>query len=322
MRMGNESSLSAVRAALAELLLKKEKRQQIRVDREALTRIGEQLQSCIAVSSAFRGTIVKHVAIVTTLSARELAYAWEPYRFGRRDLDPMLPALTAEEGCVVTLRRHDAISNSTWSSSAIATDYYKALSIDHSIQSEVRLPANIVHRIAFVRRAGLPAMTEEDRELVHQFHRGLVHSWESAPQAVSARVGTVLSALIHGRSTKEIALELGLGRATIERDIQRVYARYRVSCRRELLASMTLDDDDFDQWLGGWLTPRQAQIARLLLTDIREYDLACMLGISEHTFHAHVQHVFRQFDVSSRVELMARFIERPIERPVTDDAKP
>ena len=54
---------------------------------------------------------------------------------------------------------------------------------------------------------------------------------------------------------------------------------------------------------------RKRQILRLLLSGEAEKSIASSLGLSIHTIHVHVQHLYRRYGVSCRPELTALFIE-------------
>lgn len=59
------------------------------------------------------------------------------------------------------------------------------------------------------------------------------------------------------------------------------------------------------------LPPRHAQTLRRLLAGDSEKQIALHLGVSPHTVHVYVKALYRRFDVSSRAELLARFIRQP-----------
>jgi DNA-binding CsgD family transcriptional regulator len=68
------------------------------------------------------------------------------------------------------------------------------------------------------------------------------------------------------------------------------------------------------------LTPRQTRILHLVADGFSDRAIARMLGISIRTVHAHLQHVYRALDVSSRTEALARL--RDIRRSqLTTDAR-
>jgi len=56
------------------------------------------------------------------------------------------------------------------------------------------------------------------------------------------------------------------------------------------------------------LSPRLKQTLNLLLTGDSEKQIARRLSLSQHTVHVYVKALHRGFGVSSRGELLARFI--------------
>ena len=65
---------------------------------------------------------------------------------------------------------------------------------------------------------------------------------------------------------------------------------------------------------GRELSDRQRDVLRLLLQGHSEKEVARDLGVSTHTVHTHVKRLYTEFDVSSRGELLALFIDRRILR--------
>jgi len=65
------------------------------------------------------------------------------------------------------------------------------------------------------------------------------------------------------------------------------------------------------------LTPRQRQTLDRLLAGDSEKQVALALGIKRSTVHEHVLAIYRALEVSSRAELLARFVGRPL--PMLDD---
>ena len=58
------------------------------------------------------------------------------------------------------------------------------------------------------------------------------------------------------------------------------------------------------------LTPRQREVLDRLLAGDSQKQIAAALGISRHTVGDHLKDLHRIFDVSSRGELLAKFIAR------------
>jgi len=59
------------------------------------------------------------------------------------------------------------------------------------------------------------------------------------------------------------------------------------------------------------LSPRHAQTLEGLLAGDSEKQIAAKLGIRRNTVHVYVTALYRHFDVSSRGELLARFVRQP-----------
>jgi DNA-binding CsgD family transcriptional regulator len=58
--------------------------------------------------------------------------------------------------------------------------------------------------------------------------------------------------------------------------------------------------------VGAQLSPRHQRVLSHLLTGVSEKEIAGELGLSRHTVHEYVRTLYRQFNVTSRGELMAR----------------
>lgn len=59
------------------------------------------------------------------------------------------------------------------------------------------------------------------------------------------------------------------------------------------------------------LSPRMQQTLERLLVGDSEKQIANQLGLSRHIVHVYVKALYRGFNVSSRGELLARFIQAP-----------
>jgi DNA-binding CsgD family transcriptional regulator len=58
------------------------------------------------------------------------------------------------------------------------------------------------------------------------------------------------------------------------------------------------------------LAPRQRQTLELLLEGKSEKEIANQFAISRHTVHVYVKLLYKRFGVSSRAELLARWVQR------------
>jgi DNA-binding NarL/FixJ family response regulator len=59
------------------------------------------------------------------------------------------------------------------------------------------------------------------------------------------------------------------------------------------------------------LSPRMRQTLERLLAGDSEKQIAAKLGVSPHTVHVYVKSLYHEFEVCSRSELLARFIQMP-----------
>lgn len=60
------------------------------------------------------------------------------------------------------------------------------------------------------------------------------------------------------------------------------------------------------------LPPRQIETLNRLLAGDSEKQIARRLEVSPHTVHVYVKALYKHFDVSSRGELLARFVRSPV----------
>lgn len=60
------------------------------------------------------------------------------------------------------------------------------------------------------------------------------------------------------------------------------------------------------------LSGRQTDVLHLLLRGMSEKEAARTLGVSAHTVHTHVKKIYAEFNVSSRGELLAQFVDRRV----------
>ena len=70
------------------------------------------------------------------------------------------------------------------------------------------------------------------------------------------------------------------------------------------------------------LSPRLQQTLERLLAGDSEKQIAARLALSRHTVHVYVKSLYRHFDVSSRGELLARFVRRSHNGPGVPAAAP
>lgn len=138
---------------------------------------------------------------------------------------------------------------------------------------------------------------------------------EPAPSALPPRVRLVFRCLLEGDSDRHIAARMKLSPYTVNEYVDRIYRHFGVQSRTELLA----------RWIRRrWreplasstvpspvdLPPRLQQVLRCLLEGDSNKQVARRLGLSRYTVKEYVDRIFRYFDVQSRRELLARWIQR------------
>jgi DNA-binding CsgD family transcriptional regulator len=62
----------------------------------------------------------------------------------------------------------------------------------------------------------------------------------------------------------------------------------------------------------GQMSPREREILLMLLAGDSEKQVAANLSRSVHTVHTFVRQIYRHFEVSSRGELMAQFVDKAV----------
>ena len=76
-----------------------------------------------------------------------------------------------------------------------------------------------------------------------------------------------------------------------------------------------LDDSDWKQVaLSLRLSPREAEIVRLLLTARSEKSVAQELAISVHTVHSHLERLYRKLSIRSRSQLFISIFSAYVQR--------
>ena len=121
-------------------------------------------------------------------------------------------------------------------------------------------------------------------------------------EGLTPREFEVLVLLEEGASTREIARRLEIAPSTTKDRLNSIYANAGVANRRELVTSFSDREVDLT---GLGLTPRQQQVACLLLAGGTNHAIAEKLCISPETVRRHLRGIYRQFGVSNRYEAIA-----------------
>jgi len=269
-----------------------EGRTKVVVDRALFVQLARALRARVAVSIALDGPRVVHAIPSESLTDVEARLLWEPYRWGRRDLDPLLVRMNGDLGEILTLRREDLIRDRDWYINPLVGDYFGPLRLDHAMYSEVRLTPTLLHRFGFTRSRGDAPFSDFERAMLHMYHQRLV-------------------AALRGSLSR-----LEVGQATVHREILSLYRRFGVRRHAELLIATGAGTGDAEvQRRVDALSPRERQALALLSSGMSEREISCFMGISNHTLHGYVKTLYRLFQANSRPELLVQIgdLRVPIE---------
>ncbi|MBX3435776.1 MAG: response regulator transcription factor [Pirellulales bacterium] len=143
---------------------------------------------------------------------------------------------------VVAATRRQRVSTRDWRRSAFMTEYFGPLGWDDMLVAIARLPAGI-RFFNFSKQRGDRPFTPRDSQLLqlvagelaqippHRLAPLTAPSLEKLPR----RLREVLLALAEGDGEKQIALRLKISRHTVHEYVQRLFERFVVSSRAELL---------------------------------------------------------------------------------------
>ncbi|MEX0887165.1 MAG: LuxR C-terminal-related transcriptional regulator [Phycisphaeraceae bacterium] len=134
-----------------------------------------------------------------------------------------------------------------WHRSMTFQRFHQPMDVDEGILSLWPLSTrNPRHGLSVsVRRSvGEPAFTERERRMLHwtnhelarELGRTLAPTSEPAASELPRRLGQTLGHLLDGLSEKQIALEMGISRATVHEYVTTLYRRFAVDSRAALLA--------------------------------------------------------------------------------------
>jgi len=129
--------------------------------------------------------------------------------------------------------------------------------------------------------------------------------------SLTPREHQVLSLVREGRSSKEIARELGIARATVRCHVQHVLTKLGVASRLQAAALAPADPPPkpspgpVADPVTAELTPRETQVLRCLAAGIGRAEIARHLFMSPHTARTHLQRILAKLDVHSTVAAMA-----------------
>jgi DNA-binding NarL/FixJ family response regulator len=127
---------------------------------------------------------------------------------------------------------------------------------------------------------------------------------------LTPRENEILALVREGRSSKEIARELGITRSTVRCHVQRVLTKLGVASRLQAAAvsppppADSHPPDPPPSPISG-LTPRETQVLRCIAVGIGRAEIARHLFMSPHTARTHIQRILTKLDVHSALAAMA-----------------
>jgi DNA-binding CsgD family transcriptional regulator len=139
-----------------------------------------------------------------------------------------------------------------------------------------------------------------------------VASLSSEASRLTPRERDVLVHLLAGGSYKKIAAALGLSTHTVHDHVKNIFRRLRIASRGELQARFRQPNAPLPHdGSPAALRPREREVLAHLLAGYPYKTVATRMGISIHTVHDYVKAIFREFGVSSKGALLARFNSAP-----------
>jgi DNA-binding NarL/FixJ family response regulator len=125
-------------------------------------------------------------------------------------------------------------------------------------------------------------------------------------EPLTPREHQILSLVGEGLSTKEIARDLGITRATVRCHVQRTLTKLGVATRLQAAALITpAAPPQTPPPAPRDLTPRETQVLRCLAAGIGRAEIAKHLFMSPHTARTHLQRILAKLDVHSALAAMA-----------------
>jgi DNA-binding CsgD family transcriptional regulator len=126
-------------------------------------------------------------------------------------------------------------------------------------------------------------------------------------EPLTPRENEILGLVRDGRSSKEIARDLGITRSTVRCHVQRVLTKLGVVSRLQA-AALTADPEREHPpppSAVSALTPREIQVLRCIASGIGRTEIAKHLFMSPHTVRTHMQRILAKLDVHSALAAMA-----------------
>lgn len=173
-------------------------------------------------------------------------------RSGQAVVDPLVQAHLHRAGQPRALLRPDLVDERTWSTSP-SRELYSASGVRDRLTAVLPIRSDLEFFVVLDRPTGESAFAERERRLLEVILSGLLPSAHrilrsrghlDARRPLTPREREVLQQLLTGRSEKQIASYLELKRGTVHEHITRIYAKFGVQSRVELM-SLWLNGDPY-----------------------------------------------------------------------------
>ncbi|MBY0456286.1 MAG: helix-turn-helix transcriptional regulator [Gemmataceae bacterium] len=167
------------------------------------------------------------------------------YRSGAPSDDALFAPLKAATEAHVVLSRRSGVPDAVYHRGRMYTEYHEPVGVDATAVSVWGMPDNRVDMFGLHREAGERDISGRELNLLRLFHAELgrligpvlVSADDPfSPSRLPPRVREALACLLEGDSEKQIALRMGLSRATVHQYVTALYRHYQVTSRAELLA--------------------------------------------------------------------------------------
>lgn len=164
--------------------------------------------------------------------------------------DPILSAIERLPGKLITRTRRQLVSDAAWYESD-AFRYRQASRIDHQLVSVFQVSDHgATSIVALSRGLGECDFSPREQRLLNFFHGEvgrliggpLVAATAPTVAQLSPRLRQTLACLVEGNSEKQVAVRLGLSRATVHQYVTTLYRHFGVRSRAQLFACLAKRD--------------------------------------------------------------------------------
>jgi DNA-binding CsgD family transcriptional regulator len=153
-----------------------------------------------------------------------------------------------------------------------------------------------------------PAATMPRRQLLadRDWYRSDAFNVIHVTAGVDATIHSFLPIAETGDTFSGIILNRALGRRSFNEREQRLVAFLHAELTSQIGRSLAR----FDEPRPSALAPRAREVLRCVLEGDGDKQIAARLDLSRHTVNQYLKTIYRHFEVSSRAELLARWIRR------------